>query len=178
MLSSRLHHVPALFFCSRRVQFCICHESCSRYDCTNFIYLFFRQTAAAAAWWTSFLDASLCFVLYPSARLSCFRLSLLQAMPMDNNILEWHYVITGTKGSPYEGGHYHGKLKFPPEVRQWIHTNVGFGSHNRDMNRGFPCAQCNKYRFSKHPMKRQRYRQHGSGTSTERKPIIQLGRDL
>ncbi|CAN0342702.1 unnamed protein product [Ectocarpus sp. 12 AP-2014] len=38
------------------------------------------------------------------------------AMPMDNNILEWHYVITGTKGSPYEGGHYHGKLKFPPEV--------------------------------------------------------------
>ncbi|CAN0155175.1 unnamed protein product [Ectocarpus sp. 6 AP-2014] len=37
------------------------------------------------------------------------------AMPMDNNILEWHYVITGTKGSPYEGGHYHGKLKFPPE---------------------------------------------------------------
>lgn len=40
-----------------------------------------------------------------------------QAMPMDTNILEWHYVITGTKGSPYEGGHYHGKLKFPPEVR-------------------------------------------------------------
>ncbi|CAM9758843.1 unnamed protein product [Pylaiella littoralis] len=37
------------------------------------------------------------------------------AMPMDSNILEWHYVITGTKGSPYEGGHYHGKLKFPPE---------------------------------------------------------------
>eukprot|EP00903_Cladosiphon_okamuranus_P010578 g10003.t1 len=37
------------------------------------------------------------------------------ATPMDTNILEWHYVITGTKGSPYEGGHYHGKLKFPPE---------------------------------------------------------------
>lgn len=37
-------------------------------------------------------------------------------MPMETNILEWHYVITGTKGSPYEGGHYHGKLKFPPEV--------------------------------------------------------------
>lgn len=36
---------------------------------------------------------------------------------MDTNILEWHYVITGTKGSPYHGGHYHGKLKFPPEVR-------------------------------------------------------------
>lgn len=37
------------------------------------------------------------------------------AVPQDSNILEWHYVITGTSGSPYEGGHYHGCLKFPPE---------------------------------------------------------------
>lgn len=37
------------------------------------------------------------------------------AVPLDSNILEWHYVITGTAGSPYEGGHYHGKLRFPPE---------------------------------------------------------------
>ncbi|KAF1336028.1 Ubiquitin-conjugating enzyme e2, partial [Globisporangium splendens] len=37
------------------------------------------------------------------------------AVPQDSNILEWHYVITGTAGSPYEGGHYHGCLKFPPE---------------------------------------------------------------
>eukprot|EP00904_Undaria_pinnatifida_P011702 jgi/Undpi1/7662/HiC_scaffold_23.g10135.m1 len=37
------------------------------------------------------------------------------AAPLESNILEWHYVITGTKGSPYQGGHYHGKLKFPPE---------------------------------------------------------------
>ncbi|CAN0384051.1 unnamed protein product [Ascophyllum nodosum] len=37
------------------------------------------------------------------------------AAPLESNILEWHYVITGTKGSPYEGGFYHGKLKFPPE---------------------------------------------------------------
>jgi ubiquitin-conjugating enzyme E2 J2 len=39
----------------------------------------------------------------------------IQATPLESNILEWHYVIEGTKGTPYEGGHYHGKLKFPPE---------------------------------------------------------------
>ncbi|OWZ11199.1 Ubiquitin-conjugating enzyme E2 [Phytophthora megakarya] len=39
----------------------------------------------------------------------------IQAVPVETNILEWHYVITGTKGTPYEGGFYHGKLKFPPE---------------------------------------------------------------
>ena len=32
-----------------------------------------------------------------------------------NNILEWHFVITGPKDSVYEGGQYHGKLVFPPE---------------------------------------------------------------
>ena len=37
------------------------------------------------------------------------------AMPLESNILEWHYVITGTKDSPYHGGHYHGKLRFPAE---------------------------------------------------------------
>ncbi|EEY54778.1 ubiquitin-conjugating enzyme E2 [Phytophthora infestans T30-4] len=39
----------------------------------------------------------------------------IRAAPLENNILEWHYVITGTEGTPYEGGFYHGKLKFPPE---------------------------------------------------------------
>ncbi|GMF37750.1 unnamed protein product [Phytophthora fragariaefolia] len=39
----------------------------------------------------------------------------IQAVPVESNILEWHYVITGTTGTPYEGGFYHGKLKFPPE---------------------------------------------------------------
>ncbi|KAH8043546.1 hypothetical protein JL722_15136 [Aureococcus anophagefferens] len=33
------------------------------------------------------------------------------ARPLESNVLEWHYVITGTKDSVYEG-HYHGKLKF------------------------------------------------------------------
>ncbi|GMF18013.1 unnamed protein product [Phytophthora lilii] len=39
----------------------------------------------------------------------------IRAAPLEKNILEWHYVISGTQGSPYEGGFYHGKLKFPPE---------------------------------------------------------------
>eukprot|EP00465_Bigelowiella_longifila_P006395 CAMPEP_0185253828 /NCGR_PEP_ID=MMETSP1359-20130426/2408_1 /TAXON_ID=552665 /ORGANISM="Bigelowiella longifila, Strain CCMP242" /LENGTH=222 /DNA_ID=CAMNT_0027836257 /DNA_START=14 /DNA_END=682 /DNA_ORIENTATION=+ len=37
----------------------------------------------------------------------------IEAKPLYSNILEWHYVVTGPKGTPYEGGIYHGKLKFP-----------------------------------------------------------------
>jgi len=37
------------------------------------------------------------------------------ARPNMANILEWHYVIFGPKGSVYEGGVYHGKIKFPQE---------------------------------------------------------------
>ncbi|KAG5184889.1 ubiquitin-conjugating enzyme/RWD-like protein [Tribonema minus] len=39
----------------------------------------------------------------------------IQALPLETNILEWHYVITGTKGTPFEGGYYHGLLRFPAE---------------------------------------------------------------
>jgi ubiquitin-conjugating enzyme E2 J2 len=39
----------------------------------------------------------------------------VKAFPNPNNILEWHYVITGPEDSPFRGGTYHGKLKFPPE---------------------------------------------------------------
>lgn len=35
--------------------------------------------------------------------------------PLENNILEWHYVIEGSKDTPYEGGFYWGKLIFPKE---------------------------------------------------------------
>lgn len=37
------------------------------------------------------------------------------AVPNEANILEWHYVIEGSAGTPYHGGHYHGKLIFPKE---------------------------------------------------------------
>jgi len=35
--------------------------------------------------------------------------------PLERNILEWHYVIEGSKDTPYEGGFYWGKLVFPKE---------------------------------------------------------------
>ena len=35
--------------------------------------------------------------------------------PNEANILEMHYVIEGSRESPYEGGVYHGKLLFPKE---------------------------------------------------------------
>jgi len=39
----------------------------------------------------------------------------IRAIPNESNILEWHYVIEGSSGTPYIGGHYHGKLVFPKE---------------------------------------------------------------
>jgi len=35
--------------------------------------------------------------------------------PLERNILEWHYVIEGSRNTPYEGGFYWGKLIFPKE---------------------------------------------------------------
>jgi len=33
----------------------------------------------------------------------------------DENILSWHYVLEGPKDTPYEGGLYWGRLKFPKD---------------------------------------------------------------
>lgn len=35
--------------------------------------------------------------------------------PKEDNILEWHYVISGPEDSPYAGGEYWGKLIFPAD---------------------------------------------------------------
>jgi ubiquitin-conjugating enzyme E2 J2 len=37
------------------------------------------------------------------------------ARPLESNILEWHYVLTGPKDTPYEGGEYHGVVIFPAQ---------------------------------------------------------------
>jgi len=37
------------------------------------------------------------------------------AEPRPSNILEWHFVISGPTSTPYEGGQYHGVLKFPSD---------------------------------------------------------------
>ncbi|GIL52024.1 hypothetical protein Vafri_7988 [Volvox africanus] len=39
----------------------------------------------------------------------------ITAHPSPTNLLEWHFVLEGAKGTEYEGGVYHGKLVFPPE---------------------------------------------------------------
>ena len=37
------------------------------------------------------------------------------AAPLESDIHTWHYVLFGSAKTPYEGGYYHGILKFPPE---------------------------------------------------------------
>lgn len=39
----------------------------------------------------------------------------IEAKPNDLNILEWHYIITGPPGTPFEAGQYHGILRFPAD---------------------------------------------------------------
>ncbi|KAI8326108.1 UBC-like protein [Martensiomyces pterosporus] len=39
----------------------------------------------------------------------------ITAKPLEKNILEWHYILTGPPNSPYDGGEYHGRLIFPKE---------------------------------------------------------------
>ncbi|KAJ1718436.1 Ubiquitin-conjugating enzyme E2 6, partial [Coemansia biformis] len=39
----------------------------------------------------------------------------ITAKPLEANILEWHYVLRGPPETPYEGGEYHGRLKFPSD---------------------------------------------------------------
>ncbi|KAG5523628.1 hypothetical protein RHGRI_035430 [Rhododendron griersonianum] len=41
--------------------------------------------------------------------------SHVTARPSPNDILEWHYVLEGSEGTPFAGGYYYGKIKFPPE---------------------------------------------------------------
>lgn len=37
------------------------------------------------------------------------------ARPSPSDILEWHYLLEGSEGTPFAGGFYYGKIKFPPE---------------------------------------------------------------
>ena len=59
------------------------------------------------------------------------------ACPRESNLLEWHYVISGPKGSCYEGGYYHGTLTFPstypfkPPSIQMLTPNGRFKTQTR-----------------------------------------------
>ncbi|KAJ9082505.1 Ubiquitin-conjugating enzyme E2 6 [Entomophthora muscae] len=37
------------------------------------------------------------------------------AKPLETDLLEWHYVLTGPPDTPYAGGQYHGRLIFPED---------------------------------------------------------------
>mmetsp|Transcript_44593 Transcript_44593/g.100711 ORF Transcript_44593/g.100711 Transcript_44593/m.100711 type:complete len:219 (+) Transcript_44593:187-843(+) len=39
----------------------------------------------------------------------------VEALPLETNLREWHFVLKGQVGTPYEGGLYHGKLEFPKD---------------------------------------------------------------
>ncbi|KAJ2751256.1 Ubiquitin-conjugating enzyme E2 6 [Coemansia nantahalensis] len=39
----------------------------------------------------------------------------ITAKPLEANILEWHYVLRGPPDTAYEGGEYHGRLRFPAD---------------------------------------------------------------
>ncbi|KAI8636807.1 ubiquitin-conjugating enzyme/RWD-like protein [Parasitella parasitica] len=39
----------------------------------------------------------------------------ITAKPLESNILDWHYVITGPPETPYDGGEYYGRITFPAE---------------------------------------------------------------
>ncbi len=39
----------------------------------------------------------------------------VDAAPDEANVFEWHYVVHGPPETPYAGGVFHGKLRFPPE---------------------------------------------------------------
>jgi len=43
------------------------------------------------------------------------KLPKITVAPNEANILELHYVIEGSPGTPYDGGIYHGKLLFPKD---------------------------------------------------------------
>ncbi len=39
----------------------------------------------------------------------------IMAEALEENIFEWHFAISGQRGSDYEGGIYHGRILLPPE---------------------------------------------------------------
>ncbi|KAJ4792713.1 Ubiquitin conjugating enzyme 2 [Rhynchospora pubera] len=59
------------------------------------------------------------------------------ARPSPSDILEWHFVLEGSEGTPFAGGIYYGKLKFPsdypfkPPSISMITPNGRFAPHKR-----------------------------------------------
>lgn len=58
-----------------------------------------------------------CFVRLQREHRSLLRepVDNVTATPLPSNLLEWHFVIEGAKGTDFEGGFYHGKVLFTTE---------------------------------------------------------------
>eukprot|EP01129_Flabellula_baltica_P017699 TRINITY_DN98_c0_g1_i2.p1 TRINITY_DN98_c0_g1~~TRINITY_DN98_c0_g1_i2.p1 ORF type:complete len:285 (+),score=67.91 TRINITY_DN98_c0_g1_i2:198-1052(+) len=41
--------------------------------------------------------------------------SLLTALPLEDNLFEWHFTFRGPRGTEFEGGIYHGRILLPAE---------------------------------------------------------------
>lgn len=61
----------------------------------------------------------------------------IMARPQEDDILRWHYVIEGAPGTPYEGGLYHGMVRFsheyplkPPSILMYT-PNGRFATNTR-----------------------------------------------
>lgn len=58
-----------------------------------------------------------CFVRLQREHRSLLRepVDNVTATPLPSNLLEWHFVIEGARGTDFEGGFYHGKVLFTTE---------------------------------------------------------------
>ena len=62
---------------------------------------------------------------------------MIEARPLETNILEWHYVIRGAPATGFDDGTYHGSVKFPPQYPfkppsiQMFTTSGRFKTHQR-----------------------------------------------
>lgn len=41
--------------------------------------------------------------------------SRYHAMPLEEDMFEWHFTIRGPEDTPFSGGIYHGRILLPPE---------------------------------------------------------------
>eukprot|EP00961_Rhodomonas_salina_P144988 1951670-Rhodomonas_salina.2 len=82
---------------------------------------FFRFAVALSSLqpicWLAFPSSLPLYTLTPSCTaISTLRshifeiLDVPRASPMDHDILDWHFVLLGVKGSAFEGGLYHGRI--------------------------------------------------------------------
>ncbi|KAI3739277.1 hypothetical protein L2E82_29678 [Cichorium intybus] len=48
--------------------------------------------------------------------------SHIVALPSPNSILKGHYVLEGSQGTPFAGGYYYGKIKFPAGTNDFLNS--------------------------------------------------------